>query len=155
MQEMVQNPNGNDGDNREDIETAFGRQANLPTIEANIRRMKQGTMKINSASHDPRLTDAHAASQGIPDPNGGGGPLVVNGRVQYSHMLVGPTFHGLTKEDQAGTLIHELSHYTAGTADAVLVDATPGAAVPFSIDQPNHGLANAVRMPGQACKLSN
>ena len=139
-------------DNRNDIRNAFGGQAKLPAIDENITRMKKGTMKINSASPSSRLEDAHAAAQGIPGP--GGGHTIVNNRAQYSELLIGPGFHGLSKEDQSGTLIHELSHYTAGTTDAVLVDPTPGAAVPFFIDQPNHGLPNAVKMPGEACKLS-
>ena len=149
MQRVVENPGL--GNNRHHIRTAFGDNENLGTIRDNIIRMREGTIKMNSASPDPTLTHAHAASRRLAGPNNAR-ILDAQGRTQYDHVRVGPSFPLLSREDQAGTLIHEASHYLAGTDDGILVDPTQGAAVPFSIDQPNHGLTNAHLQPGEACK---
>ena len=151
MHEMVRHPEGNNGANREDIDTAFGQHADLARIDENITRMQQGTMKISSASASRHLTnDQYAAAVVTTDDNDK--PVIVDGREQHEDLLLGPGFHGLSLEDQAGMLNHEASHYLAGTSDHVLKDSTPGAAVPLSIYQPGHGLTNAELKKNEACQ---
>ena len=136
----------------EDIQTAFGEKADLARINENIIRMKQGTMKISSADASQKLTkDQYAAAVTITDDDDK--PILgPDGREQSEDLLLGPEFHFLSTEDQAGVLNHEASHYLAGTSDHVLKDSTPDAAVPYSIYQPNHGLTNTELTKNEACK---
>ena len=138
MEDMVNNPDL--GDNMHHIRTSFGENPNLSQIKNNLRKMKSGTIKVKSAI--PEKYDSHGNEQDglyaavVPKP----GSVTRNARIQYEHMEFGPKFFNANTgiDEQAGTLIHEASHFLAGTEDDIIVSAEPGR--PSRIYQPLHGM---------------
>ena len=142
--------NPDDGNNRHNIETAFGQNYDIARIRDNVSRMQAGTMHVPSVTG----TDPYVIAAAVPKYNSDGTPQVVDGRTKYNYMRFGATFFapGNTVDDRAGTLIHEASHYLAGTKDHVLHEQQADGSNLHQIDQPGHTMENPAIIEGMGCK---
>ena len=150
MHTALENPDV--GNNRHNIETAFGQNADIARIKANVKLMQDGTMNV------PALTtanpDVFASAVRKTNPNGGQDPVLVDGRTQYKYMTFGTPFFapGNDVDNRAGTLIHEASHYLAGTRDHVIQEQHTDGSISQQMDQPGHTMTNPTTINGLGCK---
>ena len=149
MQTALENPDV--GNNRYNIETAFGQSANIPRIRDNVIRMQAATMNVHSVIPNPANRFYAAVS---PKKDMQWKQVVVNGRTQYDRVGFGSAFFapGYSMDDQAGTLIHEASHYAADTRDHVLQEVHPDGSFSHQMEQNNHNMNNPGKGHGLGCK---
>lgn len=117
MRETLDHPN--DPTNRKRIETAFGRNANLHEISTVVGNLEHGNLPVLTA--DPTVYDRERgkpANAVVSYNRDSKGKIDTKGW-PMKHAKIGSRFHGMSKAEQAGTLIHEATHYQSLTGDDV------------------------------------
>lgn len=136
MRDTLDKPD--DPENKKRIETAFGPNYKLDEIKTVVGNLEHGFMPVRTANPDV----ADGESKGRPS----------NAKVSYNrdpitksidttghpmkHTLIGSRFHNkMSPAEQAGTLIHEATHYQSLTGD----DVGPGGVI----------IPSAGKLPGE------
>ena len=119
MEHILNNPT--DPRHAEYIQAAFGRNANIDKIKANVAALQGNTAVVPIKSRIPK-EDGVAWSN--PHVDGQDNEIIdqATNRVSYQNLEFGHEYFagGMTPEDQASKLIHESIHVLAGGEDDVV-----------------------------------
>lgn len=112
MKAVLDNPN--DKENEEKINKAFGANANRDKIKETVEKMRAKHMPIRTPDHTEFGANANAKVS-FHDKQ----KTVGANKNIFKHAELGGQFYGLKPDDQAGSLIHEASHFLSYTGDHV------------------------------------
>lgn len=118
MEKVLKNPDA--PGNRDKINTAFGRNANLNIVKDVVHDMKDGHMSIRTPdkTHPGSPKDAQAVTEYWRDAKKN--PILGPNGSYMKNVDLGRKFYDdLGKEDRAGTLIHEAAHLFSMAGDHV------------------------------------
>ncbi|KIM21192.1 hypothetical protein M408DRAFT_29754 [Serendipita vermifera MAFF 305830] len=127
MEAVLNNPDT--AENKRKITTAFGPRVNIAEVKAVVKKLKESKIPIGSANPkylDDQYGGKPQLAQVPPNMVPGKEDPVPNreGNIMKEVQL-GSDFYKKLRDDKAGVLIHEATHYLAHTNDDVNLNVNP------------------------------